>query len=90
MAIYISQTTLDQRTVLKVDGQLKARDVAELTEACRSANDLNMLDLSDLQSADKAGLKKLRELTSLGVQLRNASPYIQLLLKPTSHFEGER
>jgi ABC-type transporter Mla MlaB component len=85
LTIHVSHARHPQGTVLKVDGHLKADDVAELSKACRSANDLNTLDLSDLQSADKAGLEILRELSSLGVQLQNASPYIKLLMKPNSH-----
>ncbi len=85
MTIHVSEAKHSSGTVLKVDGHLKAGDVAELTQACRLANNLNTLDLSDLQSADKAGLEILRELASLGVQLRNASPYIELLMKPNSH-----
>ena len=88
MTIHVSEAKHPGGTLLKVDGHLKFGDIVELTKACRSADDLNVLDLSDLQSADKAGLEILRELASLGVQLRNASPYIELLLKPTSHFEG--
>ncbi|TWU06265.1 hypothetical protein [Stieleria varia] len=85
MTIHVSETKHPRGTVLKVDGHLKAGDVAELTKACRLANDLNVLDLSDLQSADKAGLEILRELACRGVQVRNASPYIELLMKPNSH-----
>jgi ABC-type transporter Mla MlaB component len=85
LTIHVSQVKRPRGTVLKVDGHLKAADVAELTQACRLANDLSSLDLSDLQSADKAGLEILRELSSLGVQLQNASPYIKLLMKPNSH-----
>ncbi len=85
MTIRVSEAEHLRGTVLKVDGHLKATDVAELTQACRLASDLSTLDLSDLQSADKAGVEILRELASLGVQLRNASPYIELLMKPNSH-----
>ena len=85
LTIHVSEAKHLRGTVLKVDGHLKAADVAELTQACRLASDLSTLDLSDLQSADKAGLEILRELASLGVQLRNASPSIELLMKPNSH-----
>lgn len=85
MTIHVSEAKHTTGTVLKVDGDLKAGDVAELTLACQLANDLKTLDLADLQSADKAGLEILRELASLGVQLHNASPYIEMLMNPNSH-----
>lgn len=40
-----------------------------------------ILDLSNLSSADPAGVEVLLELVSLGTQIRGASPYIELLLK---------
>ncbi len=81
MTIHVSQSKHHPGTVLKVDGHLKAGDVAELAKACRSADDMKALDLSDLQSADRAGLASLQELVSVGVQIRNPSPYIELLMK---------
>lgn len=81
MAIHVSQTKCDHGSVLKVDGHLKADDVSELIRAYRMAHGNNVLDLSELQSADSAGLKTLRELVSLGAEIRHASPYIELLLK---------
>jgi ABC-type transporter Mla MlaB component len=71
----------DHGIVLKVDGQLNASDVTELSRACQSAQGSRVLDLAELQSADCAGLEILRELVSSGAQIKNASPYIELLLK---------
>jgi ABC-type transporter Mla MlaB component len=81
VTIHVSQLKHHRKTVLKVDGQLKVGDVDELTKAFRSANHIDLLDLSELQSADSAGLAVLRELVSSGVQIRHASPFIELLMK---------
>ena len=81
MAIRISMTADERRTVLKVDGHLKAEDVEELAGAYRSAQGAMSLDLSELHSADRAGVETLRELVSIGAEIRGASPYIELLMK---------
>jgi ABC-type transporter Mla MlaB component len=84
VTIRISKMVDDQHTVLKVDGRLKADDLDELTRACQSAPGATALDLSELQSADRAGVQILRELVSMGAEIRGASPYIKLLLKTKS------
>ena len=40
-----------------------------------------IVDLSDLQSADAESVQLLLKLVSLGTQIRGASPYVELLLK---------
>ncbi len=81
MTIHVSERKYNGVAALKVDGQLKAADVSELKKAYQLAPSTNVLDLSDLQSADNAGVTMLRELVSFGLQIRNASPYIELLMK---------
>ncbi len=81
MSIRITRTSDSQETVLRIDGQLCLENVAELTREHRSVEGPLVLELSDLQSADKAGVDVLLELISLGVGIRGASPYIDLLLK---------
>lgn len=81
MVIHVSETKHHRKTVLKVDGQLKIGDVGDPTKAFRSSNHVDLLDLSELQSADNAGIVVLREFVSSGVQIRHASIYIELLMK---------
>jgi ABC-type transporter Mla MlaB component len=69
------------QNVLRVDGQLNVEDVDELAREYRSSQAPTVLELSNLMSADSAGVKCLRELISHGVEIRGASPYIDLLLK---------
>jgi hypothetical protein len=84
MAIRITKSVQEHQIVLKVDGWLKADDVEELSRACQSVQQAMALDLSELQSADHDGVRTLRELVSLGVEVHGASPYIELLLKTKS------
>lgn len=84
MAIRISKTFNDRKTVLKVDGRLKAEDIDELTRAYQSVQGAMALDLRELQSADREGVAILRELVSLGVEIYGATPYIDLLMKTKS------
>lgn len=81
MAVRITRTSDAQRTVLRVDGELLSEDVAELTRERESVEGPLVLELSNLQSADPAGVGVLLELASLGAEIRGVSPYIELLLK---------
>jgi len=81
MSIRITRTSDACGTVLQVDGELCSENVAELTKEHRSVDGSAILDLSNLLSADPAGVEVLLELVSLGTQIRGASPYIELLLK---------
>jgi hypothetical protein len=84
MSIRISTTCGASHTVLKVDGRLRSEDVDELARAFRSVQGATALDLSELQSADDAGVELLRRLVALSVEVRGVSPYIALLLKGTA------
>jgi hypothetical protein len=81
VAVRITMTVEAPQTVLRIDGRLRSEDVDELTAALRSVQGTAILDLSELQSADREGADVLRKLVSLGAEVRGASPYIQLLLK---------
>ena len=87
MGIRIIKTSNDRETVLRIDGQLRVENVAELTKEYRSVEGPLVLDLSNLQSADEAAVDVLLDLMSTGIQIRGASPYIELLLKSEPHNE---
>lgn len=80
MNIRVVRFSEDQRTVLKIDGRLQSVDVPELDQEIRSVAGPLVLDLSELMSADKAGIERLRELQADGAELRGASRYVQMLL----------
>ena len=84
MSIRVKKVSNTRGTVLQVDGKLMSEDVGELARECRSVQGLLIFDLSNLQSADRAGVEILRELMALGAEVRGASPYVELLLKTTS------
>ncbi len=90
MSIRITRTSDARETVLRIDGQLRSEDIAELAKEHRSVEGPLVLELSNLQSADPAGVEVLRDLVSMGVQIRGASPYIELLLKRRERASGER
>lgn len=84
LAIRITKRVDARQTILKVDGRLQTGDLEELTRACRGEQGATALDLSELLSADREGVSLLRELVALGVEVRGASPYIELLLRVNS------
>ncbi len=81
MAVRITKRTDGPQTIFRIDGRLRHEDVEELTSALRSVEGVTILDLSELQSADREGVEVLRELVSVGVEIQGASRYIELLLQ---------
>ena len=81
MSIRIARTSNSDATVLRIAGRLRVEDVAELAAQCDPLDGPLVLDLSELQSADPAGVVKLAELVERGAQVRGASKYVELLLK---------
>ena len=80
MSVRITTADDGERAVLKVAGRLKFGDVSELDKEVRSIAGPFVLDLSELQSADEAGIERLRELALGRAELRGVSHYVQLLL----------
>jgi len=80
MTVRIATTTVDERTHVQVAGRLESCDVPELDREIRSVVGPFALDLSELVSADDAGLDRLRELAAHGTELGSASHYLQMLL----------
>ena len=66
--------------VVRLEGWLEGEAVAELERVVSGGSGLLRLDLSELRSADTAGLDALRALRAAGASLVGASPYIRLLL----------
>jgi len=71
-------------TVLTIAGRLEADGVVELDKLCRSSRGALALDLSGLTSADIEGLDALRDLEERGVELRDVSTFVRLLLSGDS------
>ena len=67
------------RRVVRLAGQLSGAQVPELLEACAQGGYLQ-LDLSDLVSADMAGIDALQRVRAAGAHLVGVPGYIQLKL----------
>jgi ABC-type transporter Mla MlaB component len=71
----------DQR-VVRLAGRLAEAQVPELLQACAGSHALQ-LDLTDLVSADAAGLEALQRVRARGAMLIGVPGYIQLKLDST-------
>ena len=81
MPIRVTKIAEASGTLVKVDGWFKAEDVEEFVHLLEQLAGDTALELSELQSADRAAVELLRELIASGVQLRGVSPYLDVLLK---------
>lgn len=81
MTIYISCSSDSGTRTVRIEGWLEGEAVAELERVIiEGASGALRLDLSELRSADKAGLAALRAHRAAGGAIVGASPYIKLLL----------
>jgi len=67
---------------MRLEGWLEGEAVAELERVVNGGSGPLRLDLSELRSADTAGLAALRAQRASGAAIVGASPYIRLLLGP--------
>ena len=74
---WIGVTTEGARRIVRVAGRLKIAHVPELIAACADHPVLE-LDLSDLVSADMAGVEALRRMRANGAILIGTPGYINL------------
>ncbi len=84
MTVRITKVIESGVCVLHIDGWLWSQDVSTLTNEYRGLTGPVALDLSQLQSADPAGLAALLKIASLGAELRGVSGYVNLLLSQNS------
>jgi len=80
MTLYIACESDSGIRVVRLEGWLDDETVAELDRVVSGESGPLRLELSELRSADKAGLDALRALRAAGAALVGASPYIRLLL----------
>jgi hypothetical protein len=78
LTLRITPVPSDDPGILCLEGRLGAGEVPEL-ELSTDAG-VRALDLKDLLSADEAGLAALRRLRDRGVEIRNPSHYLSMLL----------
>lgn len=78
LTLRITPVPTDDPGILRLEGRLRAEEVPVL-ERC-AADGIRALDLTDLTSADEEGLAALRRLRDRGIEVRNASHYLAMLL----------
>ena len=88
MYVRITKLSEADRTVLKIAGRLESEFLAELDAEVRSIDGPDVLDLSELLSADEISLEWIRRHARSGTQVRGASRYVQLLLGQTVRGES--
>lgn len=72
MTLLIGTIGPDPTTRLKLDGRLTAEEVSELLRVCAELKERVVLELTDLQFADRPGLRVLRELRAQGANTGNS------------------
>ena len=80
MTIYIAASSDSGTRIVRIEGWLEGEAVAELERVIEGESGALRLDLSELRSADKAGLAALRAHRAAGASIVGASPYIKLLM----------
>jgi ABC-type transporter Mla MlaB component len=80
VTLYIACESDPGGRALRLEGWLEGEAVAELEKVVSEGSGPLRLDLSELRSADRAGIAALRAIRAAGAALVGASPYIKLLL----------
>jgi ABC-type transporter Mla MlaB component len=78
MTLRITPVPDQEAGTLRLEGHLGATEVPELERS--AATGVGAVDLSDLRSADHEGLAALRRLRARGLEIRNASRYLTMVL----------
>ena len=79
MECWIGVATDGERRVVRVAGRLSVAHVSELLSACGEEHAIQ-IDLTDLASADNAGIEALQRARNKGATLVGTPGYIQLKL----------
>ena len=69
------------RTVVRITGRLAGQAIEQLRGLRRAIEGAVILDLAGLVSADEEGVEAIRVMSVDGDEIRNASPFVQLLLQ---------
>ena len=80
MECWIGVVQESDRRVVRLAGRLSVAQVPELLGACAEEVVSVEVDLTDLVSADVAGIEALQRLRGRGARLRGAPGYLQLKL----------
>ena len=80
VTLYIGCDSDSGTRVLRLEGWLEGESIAELERVLNGGAGPLRLDLTELRSADSAGVDALRALSAAGASIVGATPYISLLL----------
>lgn len=83
MDCWIGIVTEGTRRLVRLAGRLSAAQVPELLTACAPASHFD-LDLSELVSADAAGIEAIQRIRAQGAVLIGTPGYIQMKLDSTA------
>jgi hypothetical protein len=78
LTLRITPVVSDEPGILRLEGRLRAEEVPELERSAEAG--VKALDLQDLLAADEEGLAAIRRLRDRGVEIRNPSHYLAMLL----------
>ena len=78
MTLRITPVPSDDPGILRLEGRLRAEEVPVLEKSAEDG--VRALDLEDLMSADEEGLAAIRRLRDRGIEIRNPSHYLAMLL----------
>jgi anti-anti-sigma regulatory factor len=78
LTLRITPVPTDDPGILRLEGRLRADEVPVLESSAETG--VRVLDLTGLTSADEEGLAALRRLRDRGLEIRNASHYLAMLL----------
>ena len=90
MAIRIDIASNGTETLLRLAGSLRAPEADQLKQVSEPITGPLALDLSELLSAEGAGIDVIRSLVRKGAETRGATPYIRMLLADVSLESGSR
>jgi anti-anti-sigma regulatory factor len=80
MAIRIDIKTEESEVVVCLAGRLFGDEATQLRNVCEPIEGVFVLDLSHLLYANDAGIEVIRAIGEQGMEIRGASPFIQLLI----------
>jgi len=91
MDIRINIISEGSETAVSIAGRLSGTAVAQLKKACDQIEGPFVIDLSSLLLIDEEGINAIQALVDKGVQVKGASPFVQLLLddEPRGKTGGE-
>ena len=80
MGVRIDIETKGAVEIVHVSGRLVMPTIRQLTDVCEVMGGNFVLELSKLMFADKEAVEVIRSLRKKGVEVRGASPFIELLI----------